>query len=825
MNTHDIEDRILMQLDGELSPEEEKEFFSGLANNPEHAALYESYRRQERGLESYYKLQSERMEKAPKPVLGRPKVVDVGWRPARTLRYAAAAAVVVAAGLGGTAVWRGHNASKDFGLVLASSGPAQVIGGGGGLSGVAPQEKLDSSSRRLKTGSRGYLEVALPNNTGTLEMNANTTVRLASKSGVELERGEVLLQADRGGKSVARVQTPDLEITAPSGTVSVVRGLRGTEVAVLSGSAEITTNGVRKRLGAGESFSSIGSKTMDSTQRVAWSKLGAKLTPGIAAPTTTATSGTEGADGVTVAAARSVVEPLTSWLPGNTFAFVEVQSIARLLEPTGASSPAELLDSGALQAQLGSHTNLPPEQAQQVSDAIAQVMADPDVRTILTNLTGAAIVGMTMNGPVILVDVSSNTQAVTDALAGVRARIAAEAGIDAAQFPVEVIGTTLFFGAPGAGLEETRTALSTNTPTLFAHSAFVDEVRNSTGDSKITAALSVSSAVGEFRQQDNSAHASRFLTRTGLSNMRTIMAATDFGDQAGNQAVRVTFDGDREGMVSWMDAPGAMTTLKCFSPDVHALNAMKVRDPEQVLSQLLGWLDEDSTNFRAPETGPERELAQRLAHSLGNEIAFGLDNPVLPIPNAKLAVEVLDPVAFQEGMVDLMTLLWNSRSTTNNLVVETATYRDRTIVNATATGMAFTISYAVVEDLVVFGPGQAFVQNSIDTVLDGRSIDKEYAFTQSLPASSGSHASAISYVAVNESVAQAIPMMGQYIPELNKPEMQEAIRSAAASGKGMVVYAVADDRAIDFYMEGVRVGDYRLAGAIPVVAEWLKKNN
>lgn len=823
MSIQKIEDRILQQLDGELSPDEEREFFAELAAHPVHAALYEEYQRQEQGLQAYYGGQAQEMARAPKPELSRARIINTGWSPLRRFQYAAAAAVVVSAALGGVAYIRGHSGNGEFGSILTAQGPAQVIGGGGGLAELNPNDRLDKDSRRIKTGTRGYMEVALPAKSGTLEMNANTTVKFAREGKgsevIQLERGEVVLAQEGEGARVSKVRTPDLEVNAPRGAVSVVRGVRGTEVAVLFGEAEVVTGGVRKRLGPGESFSSVGARPVDVTGRFAWSRR-ERVAP----------SGGSGAASAAGSAASAVTSArsansLLAWLPAGTFAFVEVPSITQLLAPTGASSPADFLQSGGALDHLDFGGSLTAEEEAEARRVIAAIVADNDLRTILASLTGGAVVGFTQQGPVFLVDVSADPQGVAAALDSLRARLAGATGQPASEFPVEVLNSTLIFGVPCPGFAESREALATGTPTLFASSQFASEVGTATANSSIKGALSVKSLVAQAQSgsQGESVRVGKMLSRTGLSNMRTIMAATDFGDQAGNQAIRVTFDGPREGMVAWLDAPGGMTTLKAFSPSTHALGVMKVRDPEQMLDQVLTWIGEDAANFRAPETAQELAAAKRLAASLGNEVAFGLDNPVLPIPNLKFATEVLDPQEFHSAMVDVMDLLWQVPGATEQLTVTTSDYRNHMIVELKLADQPWSVSYAVVEDIAVFGPGKAFVQGTLDTVLDNRSIDQEYAFTQSLPASSGSHVSSLSYFAVDQQFADALPLLAQFDPSFNDAKVQQSIRSSAADGKGLVIYSIAEESAIDFFVEGVRVGDYRLASAMPVVAEWIEK--
>jgi ferric-dicitrate binding protein FerR (iron transport regulator) len=822
MSIDHIEDRILAQLDGDLTPDEEKALFEELGRNPDHAALYEEYRRQERRLETYYTEQATHIaEKARPELVSRPtarrgaSIIDM--TPSQRVQALVAASVLLAATLGGVGIWRGQMAARDFGSVLALSGPAQSIGGGGGVADLSQLERLDSQIRRLKTGTRGYLEVALPADSGSFEMNSNTAVRLHKEglrgSTLEIERGEVIVQiADGSASTRTQLKTQELEVRNAEGSVSVVRGLRGTEVAVLSGRADVVQGSVRRTLKAGDSFSSLGIAPVANPERLSWSR-----TQG---DTMTAIPTHSNSGGTTTAVPSTQFSP-EKFLPAKTFAYIDVPSIARLINPLGAETPADLLQQRAFLDDIFSRTEIRAEDRQQVEALILKIAEHEDVRTVLEGLTGSAVIGFTLNGPIVIAELGDKAPSVDASLQHLIDEFGGGATAVNSELPMKIIGTKLVLGMPGTDFEESAFALESNTPTLFSTSMFLNEVQASTAGSAVAAAFSVQSLIAQASPGQEPGFG-RAMTRFGFANMKTVVAATDFGDQAGNQAIRVTFDGERQGVMSWLDEPGSMGSLRYYSPDTHALSVLKIREPQAMLGQLFTWLGEDQPNFQAPDTAEEKAIATKLAKSLGNEIAIGLDNPVLPVPNVKIAIEVLDPEGFHTNMVELLDLMWQSTSPANQVTAETATYRDHLIVDVKYPGAPFGVSYAIIDDYVVFGPGRPFLERTIDSVTDGRSIDREYAFTSSLPASSGTHVSALFYFAADKKFMDAMQSLGSNVMD---PQLRAFLQSSANNGQGMVAYAVASDTAIDFFLEGVRIGDYRLAGAIPVVAEWLGKKH
>jgi ferric-dicitrate binding protein FerR (iron transport regulator) len=828
--TTDIDDRILAQLDGLLSPEEEQALFADLAKDPALEQLYEDYRRQERLLERWYSAQAEHIPRENPPLTPEAEKPAAAAVPVRTTRHlpmiAAAAAIVLAASLGTLAVIRGSRAASAE--VIATSGRPQVVMQAG-LSDLAPARRLPQRpEERLKTGNRGYMEVALPGGTGTFEMNANTSIRL-ERDGFALEGGEAIVRVEKAGERPTRVATPDLQATTRGGAFGITRGIRGTEVAVLDGEVEVRGNGELRRLRAGETFSTVGSPAMPAAQRASWSRHSATLVASLGAEPPTPPTGdwppmTPLAKRGSQAAAAPGLQALSSgtatasdtalYLPSSTIAFFELSDLSGILEAQGAANLAEALEPARLRQQLetqGAFANLSERERQQLELLLTTVLADPHVRTVLSAIRGSVSIGMTANAPTVVIDISGHEQQVRDVVQGHFGPLTALAEVQE-QVRIDVAGHCLVIGKVGPEVEETIAALRSGTPSAFADGFLAEAHAEAQGSRFIIGVDAARIASGAPE------HARKALDRLGIANMRSLVIADRFGDQARNQAVRVRFDGPRRGVAGWLDAPGAMGSLRYFSPNTHAFACAKVEDPAVMLEQVFGWMREDLPGVRTPTSDAELELARNLAASLGNEVAVGLDNPILPVPHIKVVMEVVDPVAFHDSMTALLEALWKSETpAARTMTATTGVYRDRTIVEVKVPGAPVPIAYAVVGDFAVFGPGSAFVRSTIDTVLDRRSLDREPAFVESLPAASGSFASALYYQGVNSSLREALPALSQAMGP-SSPELQSSLANLR-QGQALVTYAVADGERIDVFVEGVRVGETGTANLLPAVAE------
>ena len=291
----------------------------------------------------------------------------------------------------------------------------------------------------------------------------------------------------------------------------------------------------------------------------------------------------------------------------------------------------------------------------------------------------------------------------------------------------------------------------------------------------------------------------RFLERTGLLSMQSIIAATNFTDQAENMGLRVTFDEQREGLAAWLGKPGPLNSFQFFSPDTHVVAAARIKRPGDMLREVFSW---HSDGVIVPSTEPELALLGRIADTLGNEVAIGLDNPVLPVPNVKATVEVLDPIGFHDGMVELITAMWEVH---------------------TPGDTSWGISYAVVDDYVVFGPGRPFLQSSIDAFVENQSLAQEYAFLEALPAKSGTHSSALLYATANQSMSEALPFLEGILKQYEVPfSVNIFTHRPVKDSKSAVYYAIAGDDSIDLYANGVK-GEMQMTGILPAVANWLGK--
>ncbi len=874
---HLMEDKelaVLRYLEGDLGPEEEQAFKEALATDPEVDKLLEEYRQQERLLEAWHGEYAAQGDRIRRPDLSTVPSVTQRARAgltARSIGLIAAAAAIALVAVAGVVLYQPDLSRVQTGEVVMIEGRPRAFVSGQ-AERVVRNARLHGAQERLRTFTGDYLDVELARGLGSFEVRENSTVSLA-RSGdttrVGLERGEVLVQLEDsnvpGADAEVQVRTPDLRVTTTDGTFSVVMGLRGSEVGVVRGEVEVRSRNVRRRLAAGETYSSIDADPIPVAQRISWSRHSRRLvaelpasarveqytpleepaaTPGDVAsgpgevPPVDAsvaeaaparepdvTAATEIPAVATASAPATATNlsaghaPTTDYLPLSTISFIEIPSVPRLLESSGKDNLADaLLGDDIRNFAVNSVTNLDPNSMDEIAENLDRFFTNEDISTVAASLRGSATVGISNNGLVLVAQVTDDFLAVSELI---NSRL--DGWYQSDEFTEKgpraqvTLDRMLVFVANRELLGEADMPNGPWERTGYAASPFVEDVYTQTPGSYFTAALDARQMLANLPDESFD----RALDRVGIGNLRSIVAATSFADQAENRGMRMTFDGERRGVASWLDRPGPLSGFKLFSPDAHLIAAARVRRPGDILRDMVGWHGDEQESEISQD--PVFDAFRRMTDSLGNEVVVGLDNPVLPVPNVKLAFEAVDPLAFNQAALDFIYGLADLHPLKPQPEIVDEMYRNHVIVEVRSfVELPFTFSYALVDDFVVFGPGRDFLRMTIDVYLADQTLDRERAFVEALPALSGSHVSGLVYVGPGQSLGAAAPVLEEVFRARNIP-IDPALLGARPGNNASVYYAIAGESHVDFYIEGIK-GGFAMAGMIPAVADWISSN-
>jgi len=147
------------------------------------------------------------------------------------------------------------------------------------------------------------------------------------------------------------------------------------------------------------------------------------------------------------------------------------------------------------------------------------------------------------------------------------------------------------------------------------------------------------------------ASARESLDRMGLLDLQYVIAERkEMGDRAENRAL-LTFDRPRRGLAAWLAAPAPMGSLDFISADAYLAGGFVMKEPATVVRELFEYVGAEEADFERSLEEFEREhdidIREDIAAALGGEFAFALDGPILPKPSWKLVMEVYNPSRLQ----------------------------------------------------------------------------------------------------------------------------------------------------------------------------------
>ncbi|HYL04490.1 MAG TPA: FecR domain-containing protein, partial [Thermoanaerobaculia bacterium] len=177
----------------------------------------------------------------------------------------------------------------------------------------------------------------------------------------------------------------------------------------------------------------------------------------------------------------------------------------------------------------------------------------------------------------------------------------------------------------------------------------------------------------------------------------------------------LTFTQQRRGIAAWLAAPSPMGSLGFFSGDANLVAAFVVKNPVELLDELLSLSPELAANLAKAEAAHGFNLRDDLAAPLGGEIALGLDGPVLPSPSWQLVAEVYDPVrlqqtiarAVQQANVELQA------AGKPELQLQQQSAGDRTYYGIVSSQPAFEVDYLFADGYLVAAPSRAQLDRAL----------------------------------------------------------------------------------------------------------------
>ena len=726
-----------------------------------------------------------------------PKVRNKGFR------WVAAAAAVVLVGLTSYMVQQ-----KFFGAPAGMRARVESVAGvlfRIGASGEQPLKAGDEIKEGEHARTAGGAHAMLRLRDGSLvEMNERAEFGVAmgrADTTIQLARGNIIVQAAKRSRGHLFVDAQDCRVSVTGTVFSVNAGMKGSRVSVIEGEVRVVETGKEKILHPGDQLTTNASLgTVPVRQEIAWSQ---DLDKHLALLAEFAHLSNK-LDAVQLPGLRYQSHVLPT-LPANTLLYAGIPNLGDAVQQANKLFQQELEESAVLREwwqQAQSHRQDGPELQDIVNYVhdLGQYLGDEIVFSFsLNGNRGEPLVVAQVQreglkqfieqqaaryakGHIVVLDEQSLSSMTSKGrgeqlLVLVRPDFVAAAA-DAATLKQFAFG--LDHGGSG-----------------FAAAPFGQRMAAQYKDGAeilFGADLATMAANAHGEGFQNSRHGQN-LQLTGLADVQYLIAERkSSGGQVQNHA-ELTFKNQRRGLASWLAAPAPIGGLDFVSKDAGIAGAFIAKSPSAMLDDVLSIANASDEHAAENIARGESELKirfhQDLADTLGGEVTFALDGPILPTPSWKIIAEVHDPGRLQSTIAQLIADVNEHKKDKHPPV---------TIEQSTANGLAFytihaqdatkpvELTYTFTEGYMVLGPSRAVVMNAIKIHESGNSLARSADFRALLPQDEQPDVSGVLY----QNLAPVIAPIANQL----SPSQLQSLQQLAAETKPSVVCAYGEDSAI-----------------------------
>ena len=642
----------------------------------------------------------------------RPAARTARWS-SNNVRWAAAAAVVIAAGVGVWTFVEHSGASSGRATVAEVTGALYQVAADGTLHPLARGENLAAGVEiRTAKDSDAVLRLADGSSLELRERSSLITTASANDLTIRLGRGSVMVEAAKRHKGHLYVDTGDCRVAVTGTIFGVSAGVKGSRVSVVQGEVHVAQGSSEKVLRRGDqTVTGAGMDPEPVRDDIAWSRnrdhyyaLLADLRASL--------------ERIHLPDLR-YQSNLLNRLPASTVLYASIPNLGDYLTQAQAVLNRKIAES----PELAPFWNERGAKAQPVIEKL---------------------------------------RAASSYLGGEIAVVVLAAADGKPQSPVFVSelkrdGFAEFLKQQGMPLTvEVRHGLVAFGPDRAAVENLVPVFDSTAGGIEGTPLYS---RVAEIYREGAGLLVCADLSHMGehSAGMRFFVAEEKEVNQQMEARATLSFDPDHSSIAAWLANPAPMGSLDYVSPEAATVAAFVVRDPAVIADQIAG-----AAKTSLAGLGAQGDLRNDLAHSLGGEFALSLDGPLMPVPSWKLVVEVYDPQRLQSVFARLVAG-GNQQAAksgrTIRMAQETVDGRTYYTINSPEMGPLAAAHYTFADGYMIAAPTRALVKRALDLKVAGTSITHSEKFMALTPRDHYANFSAVLYQNLGTSLA---PLAGLF---------------------------------------------------------------
>jgi hypothetical protein len=279
----------------------------------------------------------------------------------------------------------------------------------------------------------------------------------------------------------------------------------------------------------------------------------------------------------------------------------------------------------------------------------------------------------------------------------------------------------------------------------------------------------------------------------GMADVRYLtMQHREVGGKTDNQAA-LTFASDRQGVASWLAAPASMGSLDFVSPDASMATSVVIKNPRSILEDVFQMIGAGDSKFNQDLAEFESKSGVRvlddIAAPLGGEVTVAFDGPMLPTPRWKMIFEVYDAATLQatiEKLVDSYNREKPAQKHAMQLAKKQVGSQTYYVIRS-ADAAATEIDYTYVDNYLMAAPDTATISRAIQIRQAGFDLPHSTTFQALLPSDGYTNFSGIFYHNIG-------PVVGPIAAQLKSSgtltaQQRQSIDALTANSAPGLIYA------------------------------------
>jgi hypothetical protein len=606
---------------------------------------------------------------------------------------------------------------------------------------------------------------------------------------IQLEGGQVIVQAAKQRTGRLYVATDDGLVSVKGTIFSVNHGTKGSRVAVIEGVVRADFGGSATDLRAGDEATSSGVSKVPIQNEIAWSKNSAKYLALL------------GDFAVLQKQFAAIPGPglrysseLLPYVPDHTVVYAAIPNLtntigeaSRLFEDRLKQSPA--LRDWWKQQQKGNGPKL--EDVLNQVKTFSSYLGDEIVFAVAKN-------GTEYSAPVILAKVKQG---------GLETFLQTQTALQTIPNPTTAtpapgkpllvyVSNDLMMASPDLPeLQRTAARIKQGGTGQFAQTPFYQQIARSYEQG---AEWIFCADMEQIVVQNVEASGRSHELPPGIGDVRYLtMEHREVGGKSESHA-DLTFASERQGVASWLAAPASMGSLEFVSPNASMVTSAVIRNPRSIMEEMFKMMGSGDAQFAQHlaefESKTGVNVLNDLAAPLGGEVTMAFDGPMIPTPRWKLIFEVYDPTTLQSTiakMVDSFNREANEQG--HNLPSHSMQLTQRQVGSRTYFVISSPnepnseIDYTFVDSYLIAAPDMGTISRAIQSREAGYTLAHSASFQALLPNDGYTNFSAIFYHNIG-------PVVGPLAEQLKASgaltrQQQQSVDALTANSAPGLIYA------------------------------------